>query len=111
MAEEKIHENKVKRYLESKGIYGLGTPRDKMSVEPVGYYEKRWGGMFTKSGLPDMHICIHGHSLEVELKGEHGSLSAMQKFMIAQINEAGGTAIVLRPSGFSEFKTLVENYL
>lgn len=111
MAEEKIFENKVKRYLESQGIYGMGTPRNKMSVEPVGYYEKRWGGMLTPSGLPDMHICIHGHSLEVELKGEGGRLSPMQKFMIAQINEAGGTAIVLRPSGFGEFKKLIENYL
>lgn len=111
MAAEKIFENKVKRYLESLGIYKLGTARDKMSVEPIGYYEKRWGGMFTSSGLPDMHICIHGHSLEVELKGENGRVSEMQKFMITQINAAGGKALVLRPSDFGKFKNLVENYL
>lgn len=111
MGSEKIFENKVKRYLESLGIYGLGTPRNKMSVEPIGYYEKRWGGMFTPSGLPDMHICIHGHSIEVELKGEHGRLSELQKFMIAQINEAGGRAIVLRPSEFDKFKKLLGMYL
>ena len=111
MAEEKTFENKVKRHLESVGIYSLGTPRDKMSVEPVGYYEKRWGSMFTPSGLPDMHICVHGHSIEVELKGERGRVSELQKFMIEQINDAGGKALVLRPSKFDDFKNLLENYL
>lgn len=111
MGQEKIFENKVKRYLESLGIYALGTPRTKMSVEPIGYYEKRWGNMFTPSGLPDMHICIHGHSLEVELKGDTGRVSALQKFMIEQINDAGGNALVLRPDKFADFKLLLEKYL
>ena len=111
MAAEKIFENKVKRYLESQGIYKLGTPRNKMSVEPIGYYEKRWGAGITTSGAPDLRICVHGHVLEVELKAEYGRVSEIQKFMIAQINEAGGKAVVVRPSGFGEFKTLLENYL
>lgn len=111
MPSEKIYENKVKRYLESQGIYKLGTPRDKMGAEPVGYYEKRWGSGITTSGAPDMRICIHGHVLEVELKAENGRVSDIQIFMITQINNAGGTAIVLRPSGFGEFKKLIENYL
>lgn len=111
MAEEKIFENKVKRYLESIGVYSLGTPRDKMPVEPIGYYEKRWGGFMTKSGLPDLHVCIHGHSIEVELKAEHGRLSAMQKFMLHQINMSGGKAIVVYPADFGKLKQLVETYL
>lgn len=111
MAAEKIFENKVKRYLESQGIYSMGTPRDKMSVDPVGYYEKRWGGMFTKSGMPDLHICIHGRSLEVELKADHGRLSEIQRFMMRQINDAGGNAIVIYPNDFANFKGLIENYI
>lgn len=111
MAEEKIFENKIKRYLESIGVYALGTPRTQMSVEPIGYYEKRWGGMFTKSGLPDMHICIHGHSIEVELKAENGRVSEMQKFMMHQINMSGGKAVVLYPSDFVKFKNLIGMYL
>lgn len=111
MAGEKIFENKVKRYLESLGIYALGTSRSKMSVEPIGYYEKRWGSMFSSNGLPDMHICVHGHSIEVELKGERGRVSELQKFMIEQINDAGGTALVLRPDKFGDFKLLLEKYL
>ena len=111
MAEEKIFENKVKRYLESIGVYSLGTPRHAMSVEPIGYYEKRWGGFMTKSGLPDLHICIHGHSIEVELKATHGRLSEMQKFMMHQINMSGGKAIVVYPDDFVKLKQLVETYL
>lgn len=111
MAEEKIFENKVKRYLESIGVYGLGTPRHTMSVEPIGYYEKRWGGMMTKSGLPDLHICIHGHSIEVELKASHGRLSEIQKFMLHQINMSGGKAIVVYPEDFAKLKQLIETYL
>ena len=38
MPAEKLFENKVKKYLVSKGIYPLGTPRDKMSLKPTGYY-------------------------------------------------------------------------
>ena len=111
MQREKQFENQVKRYLESIGVYSLGTPRDKMPVEPIGYYEKRWGGMMTKSGLPDLHVCIHGHSIEVELKAETGRLSEMQKFMMHQINMSGGKAIVVYPADFDKFKDLVETYL
>lgn len=111
MPAEKQFENKVKRFLESVGVYGLGTPRNKMVADPVGYYEKRWGGMMTKSGLPDLHICIHGRSLEVELKAEKGRVSAMQQFMIQQINMSGGNAILLYPADFEKFKGLIENYL
>lgn len=53
MAAEKNFENKVKRYLESIGVYDLGTGADKMKVAPCGYYEKRWGGGYSKAGLPD----------------------------------------------------------
>ena len=55
MAGEKNFENRLKRWLESMGIYPLGHPKDKIMVHPCGYYEKRWGGgRFQKSGLPDM---------------------------------------------------------
>lgn len=111
MAGEKNFENQIKRYLQSVGVYPLGTPRCKMSVSPVGYYEKRHGSVFTKSGLPDMHICINGQSIEVEIKAEKGVLSELQKFMIEQINDAGGCALVVYPRHFEQFKKLVEGYL
>lgn len=108
---EKQFENSIKRYLRDVGVYPLGTPKNEMLVPPVGYYEKRHGSMFTKSGLPDMHICIHGHSLEVEIKKEGGKPSPLQLFMIDQINDAGGHAFVIWPEDFDEFKTTIKDYL
>lgn len=111
MAAEKQFENKVKQYLQSQGIYSLGTPRNKMPVPPVGYFEKRWGGAFSKSGLPDLHVCIHGHSIEVEVKAENGRPSEIQLFMIEQINNSGGKAILLYPKDFELFKNLLKDYM
>ena len=104
MGAEKNFEEKVKRYLKSIGVYPLGTPPDKMIAPPIGYYEKRWGGgTFTKSGLPDLHIVIHGYSVDVELKSQNGRPSDLQIFVIKQIRAAGGFAFVLYPSGYSDF--------
>lgn len=73
MAAEKNFENRVKRWLEGIGVYPLGTARDKMPLPPIGYYEKRWGGGLSKSGLPDLHLVIKGVSLDVELKARMGN--------------------------------------
>ena len=104
MGSEKQFEEKVKRYLKSIGVYPLGTAPGKMTVPPIGYYEKRWGGgTFTKSGLPDMHIVVNGYSVDVELKAPTGRISELQKIMIKQIRAAGGFAFVLYPSGYLDF--------
>lgn len=87
MAQEKSFENKVKRYLESNGIYPFGTPDQDITVPVVGYYEKRWGGgQYTKSGLPDLHIVIRGHSIESELKAPNGKPSVLQLKNLELIN-------------------------
>lgn len=65
MAGEKNFENRLKKWLESEGIYPLGEPVDRMSAPPCGFYEKRWGGSrYVKSGLPDMRITVKGMTLE-----------------------------------------------
>ena len=69
MAGEKNFETRLKKWLESEGIYPLGEPVDRMGTPPCGYWEKRWGGgRYVKSGLPDMKIVVKGITLEVELK-------------------------------------------
>lgn len=95
MAQEKNFENKVKRYLESIGCYNFGTPNHQLK-EPIGYYEKRWGGgQFTKTGLPDMHVVLHGVSVEVELKAPNGKPSAMQLKHLSMIRECGCYGFIL----------------
>lgn len=87
MPAEKSFENKVKRYLESNGIYPFGTPTQNITVPVVGYYEKRWGGgQFSKSGLPDLHIVIRGRSIESELKAPNGKPSVLQLKNLELIN-------------------------
>lgn len=108
MAAEKDFEVKVKKWLESIGIYPLGTGMDKMKVTPCGYYEKRWGGGYSKKGLPDMHIVVNAINIEAELKAPTGKPSALQKQKIIQINDSGSIGVILYPDRFDDFKTLVE---
>ena len=112
IAQEKNFENKVKKWLESRGIYSLGTPSQYMTVPPIGYYEKRWGGgIYTKKGLPDMHIVVKGINLDVEVKASNGKPSELQKHNVVQINQSGSIAMILYPDGFDNFKKIVEGVI
>lgn len=111
MAAEKNFENRVKKWLQGLGIYPLGTVKDKMPVPPIGYYEKRWGGGYSKKGLPDMHIVANGISLDVELKAADGKPTDLQKRNIKQINNSGSIAMILYPEGFEQFKNIMEGVI
>ena len=96
MPAEKSFENRVKRYLESNGIYPFGTPVQNITVPVVGYYEKRWGGgQFSKSGLPDLHIVIRGRSIESELKAPNGKPSVLQLKNLEVINLSNSIGHIL----------------
>lgn len=112
MAAEKNFENKIKKWLEKQGVYALGTPEQDITVPPCGYWEKRWGGgIYTKKGLPDLHIVVNGISMDVEVKAQGGKPSELQKHNVVQINQSGSIAMVLFPEGFSEFKKIVEGLI
>ena len=111
MPAEKIFENKVKRYLESIGCYNFGTPNHLLK-NPIGYYEKRWGGgQFSKTGLPDMHVVLHGVSIEIELKAPNGKPSAMQLKNLSMIKDCGchGFILVENPATVNKIKTYIKN--
>lgn len=108
MAVEKNFENRLKKWLESEGVYSLGTEKQKMTTQPIGYYEKRWGGGYSKAGLPDMHIVVNGVNIDAELKASNGRPSELQKHNIKQINGSGSIAMILYPEGFEEFKSIVK---
>lgn len=111
MAAEKNFENQVKNWLKTIGVYPLGYAKDKMTVPPIGYYEKRWGGGYSKSGLPDMHIVANAISLDVELKASNGRPSELQKHNIRQINASGSIGMILYPEGFEQFKTIMKGVI
>lgn len=105
---EKQFEQRVKGWLESQGIYRIGTDPARMPVRPCGYWVKRWGGgRYIPAGLPDMQVTVHGANLDVELKSETGRPAPLQTWMVKRIQEAGGMALILRPQEFEEFKALV----
>ncbi len=95
MAEEKNFENKVKRWLKSKNIYHF----------------KYFGNAFSTAGVLDLTLCVNGRYVGVELKAEKGKTSPLQDAHIQQIKDSGGIAIVLKPSGFEDFKKLIEELL
>lgn len=101
---EKQFENRIKRWLESEGIYKLGTPADKMTVSPCGYYEKRLGSAMTGAGKPDLLVVVKGRVIEAEIKCESGRPSKIQLYILQQINKAGGFGSLVYPKDFESFK-------
>ena len=107
MAVEKRFEEKLKRWLESEGVYRLGTGEQDMKSTPCGYWEKRHGSTYTGTGWPDMHIVVNGVSLEVELKAPNGKPSELQIQKLNQIDKSGCIGVVLYPKDFDKFQKLV----
>lgn len=108
MASEKQFENKVKRWLESEGIYSAGKAQDKKVIPECGWYLKTWGGGYQKSGIPDLLICVNGFFISAELKGDTGKPSDLQLKNTAAINGSNGIGLVLYPKGFEQFKNIVK---
>lgn len=93
MAQEKTFENKIKKYLESRGAW----------------FVKYWvGAQYTKSGVPDILACVNGYFVGIEVKAPNGKPSEIQLYNVRKINAAGGFAFVLYPSKFDAFKQFIE---
>ena len=93
MAAEKNFENRVKKFLKEQGCW----------------FVKYWGGgQFTKAGVPDLLVCCNGHFLAVELKAPNGKPSPLQLHTIEEIEKSGGTALVLFPKDFENFKEFIK---
>jgi hypothetical protein len=108
VAQEKLFEKQVERYLASRGIYQAGTPVQKMTVQQRGWFTKIWGGGYQKSGIPDILICANGVFIGCELKASKGRPSALQVHNINAINQSGGFGIILYPERFDMFKDLIK---
>ncbi|HBF4441490.1 TPA: VRR-NUC domain-containing protein [Clostridioides difficile] len=92
MGAEKQFENKVKKFLKEQGCWFI----------------KYWGGSaYTKSGIPDLLVCCGGKFIGIEVKGEKGKASELQKYNIKEIEKAGGIGIILYPKDFDRFKKMI----
>lgn len=78
---EKNTENQIKRYLDSLGAY----------------YLKVHGSMYQPAGTPDILACVRGRFIGIEVKRPGGgTVSALQRSKLNQIEQAGGISIVAR---------------
>lgn len=91
MAQEKTFENKIKKFLD----------------EQKCWYVKFFANAYTRKGIPDLLCCVNGYFLAIEVKAENGKATDLQKWNIEKIKQAGGRAIILKPSQFEEFKKLI----
>lgn len=95
MAQEKLFENKIKRYLKERGCYCV----------------KYFGCNYSTAGTPDILACVNGYFLAIEVKAPEGKPSELQLAKIDQIRKAGGFAFVAYPSGWFELKGIIDDLL
>jgi len=93
---EKQFQRKVIKYLKSL---------------PNTWFFKVWGGGYQRAGIPDLICCINGVFIAIELKGDKGRPTELQKMNIRNINAAGGIGVILYPAGFKDFKKLTKEVL
>lgn len=93
MAQEKQFETQVRDYLHQHGAWSL----------------KYWGGGgFTKSGVPDLLVCLKGLFFGIELKAPNGRPTPLQIRALLKIREAGGFGILLYPKDYELFQGMID---
>lgn len=95
MAQEKNFENRVKKYLKEEGCYII----------------KHHGGYFSKAGIPDLLVSCNGRFLGIEIKADKGKPSELQIENIKDINKSGGIGLILHPSEFDLFKSMISKII
>lgn len=95
MGNEKNFENKIKKYLDSKGCWLI----------------KYFANRMTKSGVPDILTCVNGYFVAIEVKASNGRPSPLQYHHRDEIREAGGISIILYPEQFEDFKLLIDDLI
>ena len=63
---------------------------------PRCFFWKEHGDMYGTAGIPDIIACIDGRFFGFEVKTQTGRPTGLQEATIHRINDAGGTALVVR---------------
>lgn len=77
-----------------------------LKTVPRCFFWKEHGGMYGTAGIPDIIACINGRFFGFEVKTATGKTTGLQDAAIRKINEAGGTAVVVR--SVADVKTVLE---
>lgn len=95
MAGEKLFENKIKKFLKERECW----------------YVKYFANRNTRSGVPDILACVNGHFVAIEVKAEDGKPTELQKWNVNKIRECGGVAMVVYPSDWEHFVSVIGGLL
>ena len=68
------------------------------------YYTMPLGAGFGVAGVPDFLCCVDGVFLAVEAKAGKGKTTALQDRQLAEIQAAGGHALVIRETNINELE-------
>lgn len=92
----------------------MATPESKVKAKCVAllkqhgaYYFFPVMGGFGRAGVPDIVACHHGRFLAIECKANKNKTTELQNREIAAIQQAKGTALVIREDNLHE----LENHL
>lgn len=80
--------------------------KDYLKTVPRCFFFKEHGGQYGTAGIPDIIACIDGHFYGFEVKTEIGRPTKLQEVTIEKINEAGGTAAIVR--SVDDVKSFIE---
>ena len=95
MGKEKNFENRIKRWLENNDAW----------------FVKFFANAMTRSGIPDILVCLKGRFIGIEVKAENGVPSDLQKRHLTDLNLKGGIGILAYPSGWDDLKKLLEEVI
>jgi len=88
MTPEAAVKAKVKKILESRGIY---------------YFFPAANGM-GRAGIPDVICCMDGHFVGIECKAGKGKVTALQERELTRIAGAGGTAMLINENSVGQLE-------
>lgn len=91
MAEEKIFENRIKRFLNDNGAW----------------FVKFFANRNTREGVPDILACVGGRFVAIEVKSSKGRPSELQIYHCKKISEAGGIGIIVYPDDFDVLREML----
>lgn len=72
------------------------------------YYAMPIGTGYGNSGVPDFLCCAGGHFLAIEAKANGGKPTALQLKNIKQINDGGGTAVVIDETNLTMLEAVIK---
>jgi hypothetical protein len=73
----------------------------------VYYFFPATGG-YGRSGVPDIVACVNSRFVGIECKALGKKPTALQERELENIHKAGGSAIVVDPSGVDRFETWIQ---